>query len=79
MSRTLDRIQKAAQKRQASWLNGCDPFEIAQLTKKLEELYEQHRLERARDRHGDRFQIVKRARVERELEKLMTQDNIKPH
>jgi hypothetical protein len=65
------KIERAARRRQATWAAGCDPVEIAARTRELDELYSQLRVERARRDYGDRLVIVKRARVERELERLM--------
>jgi hypothetical protein len=43
--------------------------ELKELDARLTELWEQHRLERARIRWGERDEIVKRARAEERLER----------
>lgn len=70
----IQQIHAAARKRQANWgrYPRCDERTTADLTRKLDELYAEHRLQRARTHHGDVLTIIRRARVEREIERLVT-------
>ena len=55
-------IEQAAHRRQAAWTTG-DVIEVARQTKILDGLYEDRRIERARNKRGSRAEIVKRARI----------------
>lgn len=72
MSRLRDvqrKIDRATDARARAWRDR-DPVEAARLTARIEELYADLRLARARAQNGDPSNIVRRARVEREIEKL---------
>ena len=68
----LDHLNDLATRRQANW--GAYPKTDAgltfDLTAELEEAWSRFRRDRAQRRHGDASAIVKRARVEREIERL---------
>lgn len=69
---TAEQIESAARVRQRAWLQRpADAVEAARQTRLLEDLFEERRQERARTRYGARDQIVRRARVEVELERLV--------
>jgi len=69
---TAQQIEEAARTRQRAWLQRpADAVEAAHQTRLLDDLFEERRMERARSRYGDRDQIVRRARVEVELERLV--------
>lgn len=69
----IDEIQKLAEERQHLVATGGDPTEVARLTRKLEYLYEEKRSVAAHARDGrSRTEIVRQARVESELERLIT-------
>ncbi len=69
---TGDQIEDAARIRQRAWLQRpADAVEAARQTRLLDDLFEERRQERARTRYGARDQIVRRARVEVELERLV--------
>lgn len=63
------KIEKTAEQRKKAWAQH-DAQRAQDLTARLEELYEEKRLAQARSRSGDRAKISRRARIERELEKL---------
>lgn len=69
---SLDLLNNLAAKRQANW--GAYPKTDAgltfDLTERLEAGWEKFRRDRAQRRYGDASAIVKRARVEREIERL---------
>ena len=70
----LDRsIHDLSRKRQRLWSEGGDPVAVRRLSDDLEALYEERRRERARMLHGERRAIMRQARLEYELEKLMEQ------
>lgn len=77
---TMKKIHRASDQRQENWSAHplTDPMTTKEITDNLHDLWAQYRLERARTRHGDRAIIIKRSRVERELERLMREDNLKP-
>jgi hypothetical protein len=69
---TAQQIEEAAKARQRAWLQRpADAIVAARQTRLLDDLFEERRQERARTRYGDRDQIVRRARVEVELERLV--------
>lgn len=71
-----ERIDQLSAYRQQLWSQGVpDPEEIARVERKLQEAYEDRRIERAQRSHGTRKQIFHRARIEFEIEKLMTGDD----
>jgi hypothetical protein len=63
------KIERTTDARTQAWRSN-DPTEAARCTAKLDELYAELRVARARSDNGDPTVIAKRARVERELEKL---------
>lgn len=67
-------IEKLASRRQAIWFGDAvgAPTEVRSLTAKLADLFEERRIEDARGRTGDRTEIARRARIETELERLMS-------
>jgi hypothetical protein len=73
--RIHDEIDALSARRVTLWNSlseGRDPAvveEIKALDTRLEELWEQHRAERARIRFGERDEIVRRARAEERLER----------
>jgi hypothetical protein len=73
--RIHDEIEALSERRVTLWNSlseGRDPAvveEIKALDARLEELWEQHRAERARIRFGERDDIVRRARAEERLER----------
>lgn len=71
---TMDEIHAVATRRQKNWRGRRDPFVTATCTERLNELWERFRVERAQHLYGDRATIAARARVERELERLMSDD-----
>jgi hypothetical protein len=70
-----DEIDSLSQRRVTLWNSlsqGRDPAvvdEIKTIDARLQELWEQHRAERARLRFGERDDIVRRARAEERLER----------
>lgn len=70
---TMAKIHSASRRRSSNWqAPKCDPGVTHQMTGRLEELYSDLRLERARAQHGDPLEIRRRARIEREIERLMS-------
>ena len=69
-----DEIHRLATRRQDIWFGRApgESGEVSRLTLQLADLYEERRSEDARFRSGERAEIVRRARVETELERLMT-------
>lgn len=69
---SLDTILELAARRQRNWgaHPKTDPSLSDELTRKLEEAYAIRRREVAQSQHGSTADIVKRARVEREIERL---------
>lgn len=67
-------IERLTAERQALWCAGGDHgTEIARISSRLADLYEQKRQQAAQAASGrKRSEIVLRARVESELERLMT-------
>ena len=65
------RIHEVTQKRQDAWSHGGDPAEVSRLSQELDFLYEERRIQRA-SIHGSRSEIVRRARIEVELERMMS-------
>lgn len=73
-SDTLAKIHSAASRRSANWAAHprTDASLTSQMTERLSDLYGKLRLERARSQHGDPAEIRRRARIEREIERLMS-------
>lgn len=68
-----ERIHELSERRSALWAAGVpDPAELVRVTAELEAAYETKRLARAQGKGGTNRQIAKRARIELELEQLMT-------
>lgn len=77
MSGLEERIEKAAAARQAEWAKGTqqDHARVESLTNELNTLWAEQRSGRTVQQHGERWHIVKRARVELELEKIGPEPN----
>jgi hypothetical protein len=73
--RIADKIEKKSTQRRRALAGEGAPGDVSRLDAELSELYEELRVARARSNYGDRDVIVKRARVDRELEKLMGDGN----
>lgn len=72
-----DRATKLAEQREAARRIG-DSLKVAQLTREMNELYAEKRRRVATGQHGSsNEQIVKRARIETELERLMSDNGRK--
>ncbi len=69
-----ERIHELSQRRQEIWSGATpDPGEIERISKELQELYRDRRAGKTREEVGiSRAEIVKRARVESELERLIS-------
>ena len=67
MSEVQERIDRLVQERQALWAQGRP---AGSLSDELEKAYDERRREMAAQQHGAAAEIIRRARVERELEKL---------
>lgn len=66
-------IERLSSRRQSIWANGDgDPGEVDRINGRLAELYETRRHERAHVTPELRAAVVRLARVESELERLMT-------
>lgn len=65
-------IENVSRERQEAWRSG-DAVSVARLTRKLADLYEDRRIERARRSRGSHEEIVRKARIEVELERLMSE------
>lgn len=65
----LEKLDSAVEKRRRA-RDARDPVAVKRLDKELARLYDDLRTERARDLHGDRRTIRRRARVELGIEKL---------
>lgn len=76
MGLVADEIEALSRQRQRIWFS-CEPYrgvEVERITSRLAGLYEQKRHERAQTRaRASRSDIVRRARVESELERLMSE------
>jgi len=64
----LKRIERLSSQRREAWAEGTGDAE--RIAGEIDEAYAELRLVRARSRSGDRTVIVRRARIEREIEKL---------
>lgn len=70
-----DAIEQLSEERQVLWQqlsDGLDPSvkdEIKEIDARLQELWQELRLEKARLRFGERDEIVRRARAEERLER----------
>lgn len=64
-------IERRSEQRQRA-MRGEGRKSVAELDGEISELYGELRVARARSSHGERDQIVRNARIERELEKLMS-------
>jgi len=71
---TMNEIHSVSARRQKNWRGRRDPFVTQACTERLNELWERFRVERAQHLYGDRATIAARARVERELERLMSDE-----
>lgn len=67
-------IARLSERRSALWAGDGEGYsgEAAKIASQLEELYERKRTAKATEGHRPRQEIVRRARVESELERLMT-------
>jgi hypothetical protein len=73
VDKILNKLEhKSAQRRKR--LAGKSDVPLDQIEADIQRLYEELRVARARVHNGHRDGIVKRARTERELEKLMSDD-----
>ena len=74
MSKIDDRIHAVSRKRQEIWAGApSEPGEVERLSKELTDLYRERRASKTRAEVGvTRDEIVKRARVESELERLIS-------
>ena len=71
----VDKIQEKIERKsrqRTRALRGEDDTPLAELEDDMRRLYDQLRVARAQSRNGHRDGIVRRARIERELEKLMS-------
>ncbi len=73
MTNTSVEIERLSHRRAELWANPLKaaPGEVARIAKRIADLYETRRIERAQDRGLSRAEIVRRARVETELERLI--------
>lgn len=68
-----EQIELVTERRRANWARPCpDPVVSRELAQELEELWARKREVDATSRNGPRELIVKRARVERELERTLS-------
>jgi hypothetical protein len=67
-------IDQLTAERQRLWSEGGRGEEIDIITKKLADLYDLRRRSRTELLHGNPVEIIRRARIESELERLMAQD-----
>lgn len=74
MKSVTESIHEKSRQRQANWAGGITQ-ETQHLTQHLDDLYAEKRQQLAQARHGRREDIVKRARIESELERLMSLTN----
>lgn len=72
MSEVQDRIDRLVKARQDRWLAGKP---AGSLSEEIEKAYDERRREQAAQEHGTAEAIIRRARVEREIEKLMGSDD----
>lgn len=75
MSRSVKKIENVIERRSAQRqkaMRGEGRKTLAELDSEIGELYAELRVARARSSHGARDEIVRNARIERELEKLMS-------
>jgi len=74
MTTTTDQINELSRKRHDIWNSGDeDPVEVERITKRLVDLFEEKRSELAKFRgQASRVDIIRRARIESELERLMS-------
>lgn len=72
----IDEIDRLSRRRQALWAGAPadSPAEVSRITTRLADLYEQKRHDHARTSSRRRAEIVRRARVEWELERLVVAD-----
>lgn len=68
----MTKIEELVEKRRQLWSQGMPAADVEAA---LEGLWEEARKERAEMAHGPTARIMASARIERELEKLMTQDD----
>ena len=72
----IDEIERLSRRRQALWAGG-EPdsgAEVSRIAARLADIYEQKRHDQARTSSVRRVEIVRRARVEWELERLVLAD-----
>jgi hypothetical protein len=69
---TVDEIERLSRRRSKLRLAGDQTGEIDRLTDRLEDLYSRKRSEQAQQGARSRADITRRARVEAELERLIT-------
>ena len=74
MNSLSNQIEQASRERSEAWSSG-DAVVVARLTAKLADLYEERRIERARLSGSlrNRSDVMRRARIETELERLMSE------
>ena len=71
----IDEIERLSRRRQGLWLSVAPSdgsHEVKRIASRLADLYEQKRHEAAQSTSVRRTEIVKRARVESELERMMS-------
>ena len=68
-----DQIDQASQQRMTARASG-NASEAARLTKLIDNLYDKRRRASVEAEHGSRGEIVKRARIEVELERLISRN-----
>lgn len=71
-----ERASRLAEQRQAARIAG-DVVQVDKLTRELNKLYDEKRRRVAQACHGSNGTIVKRARIETELERLMSGNGTK--
>lgn len=71
-----ERVSRLSEQREAARCVG-DRTAVERLTRELDRLYAEKRLRVAQNHHGSNAQIVKRARIETELERLMSRNGSK--
>lgn len=74
MTTIADQIHDLSRRRTAIWCGGVEnPVEVDRITKQLADLYDIKRSEIAQRRgYGTRADIVRRARIESEIERLIS-------
>jgi hypothetical protein len=67
-------IDQVTEERQRLWREGGRGEKVDELTRKLQDLYDLRRRSKAELLNGNPVEIIRRARIESELERLMSQD-----